>query len=45
VPTHSFQEGLRATARWYLSNRSWCERISSGVYRRERLGLGDEVAK
>lgn len=45
VPAHSFQEGLRATARWYLSNRPWCERISSGVYQRERLGLSGEVAK
>jgi len=29
----SFDEGLRATARWYLSNRRWCERVRSGEYR------------
>ncbi|MCS6899213.1 MAG: dTDP-glucose 4,6-dehydratase [Myxococcales bacterium] len=43
TPTHSFPVGLRATVRWYLDNRSWCDRITSGVYRRERLGLGSEV--
>jgi dTDP-glucose 4,6-dehydratase len=29
----SFDEGLRATARWYLQNRPWCERVRSGEYR------------
>jgi hypothetical protein len=24
---------------WYLSHRDWVERITSGKYRRERLGL------
>lgn len=39
-PAHDFDTGLRETVRWYLENRAWCERIASGVYRRERLGLG-----
>jgi dTDP-glucose 4,6-dehydratase len=29
----SFDEGLRATARWYIANRAWCERVRSGEYR------------
>lgn len=36
---HSLADGLRATVRWYLDNRAWCERIASGGYRGERLGL------
>lgn len=38
-PRHDFDEGLRATVRWYLDNRSWWERVMSGAYRGERLGL------
>jgi dTDP-glucose 4,6-dehydratase len=38
-PAHDFDRGLRETVQWYLRNRPWCERIESGVYRRERLGL------
>jgi dTDP-glucose 4,6-dehydratase len=25
---------------WYLDNRDWWQRIRSGVYRGERLGVG-----
>jgi dTDP-glucose 4,6-dehydratase len=39
VPLESFESGLARTVRWYLGNRSWWERIRSGVYRGERLGL------
>jgi dTDP-glucose 4,6-dehydratase len=39
-PSHSFEEGLRQTVRWYLDNRWWWERVRSGAYRGERLGLG-----
>jgi dTDP-glucose 4,6-dehydratase len=39
VPRQSFESGVCQTVQWYLDNRSWVERISSGVYRRERLGL------
>jgi dTDP-glucose 4,6-dehydratase len=35
----SFESGLRKTVRWYLDNRQWWERVNSGAYRGERLGL------
>jgi dTDP-glucose 4,6-dehydratase len=38
-PRHTFEEGLRHTVRWYLDNAAWCERVQSGAYRGERLGL------
>jgi len=38
-PRESFETGLEKTVRWYLDNRAWWERIRSGVYRGERLGL------
>jgi dTDP-glucose 4,6-dehydratase len=38
-PSESFETGLRKTVAWYLANRSWWERIRSGVYRGERLGV------
>jgi len=39
-PRHDFAAGLRATVRWYLDNRAWCEAVQAGTYGRERLGLG-----
>ena len=39
-PRHDLATGLAATVSWYLGHAEWCERIQSGVYRRERLGLG-----
>jgi dTDP-glucose 4,6-dehydratase len=38
-PEESFVSGLRKTVRWYLDNRAWWERIRSGVYRGDRLGV------
>jgi dTDP-glucose 4,6-dehydratase len=38
-PEHTFESGLEATVRWYLDNRPWCEAVTSGRYRRERLGI------
>jgi dTDP-glucose 4,6-dehydratase len=38
-PRRSFEEGLRQTVRWYLDSRGWWERIMSGEYRGERLGI------
>jgi len=38
-PSQTFESGVLRTAQWYLQNQAWVERISSGVYRRERLGL------
>jgi dTDP-glucose 4,6-dehydratase len=38
-PRHGFEQGLRDTVHWYLDNRGWWERVMSGAYRGERLGL------
>jgi len=38
-PKETFETGLAKTVRWYLDNLRWVERITSGVYARERLGL------
>lgn len=38
-PRESFASGLERTVRWYLENTEWVERVSTGKYRRERLGL------
>lgn len=37
-PSVVLEEGLRKTVAWYLQEKSWVERVSSGAYRRERLG-------
>jgi dTDP-glucose 4,6-dehydratase len=42
-PAHHFDAGLRATVEWYLSHREWIERVQSGAYRGERLGLAVNV--
>jgi dTDP-glucose 4,6-dehydratase len=39
-PKEDFRSGLRRTVVWYLEHLAWVERITSGKYRRERLGLG-----
>jgi dTDP-glucose 4,6-dehydratase len=39
-PLETFESGLEKTVDWYLENRGWWERVLSGTYRRERLGLG-----
>jgi dTDP-glucose 4,6-dehydratase len=38
-PQETFESGLRKTVIWYLRNRSWWERIRTGLYRGERLGV------
>lgn len=38
-PLESFETGMERTVAWYLTNRSWCEDITSGKYQRERLGV------
>ncbi len=38
-PSVAFEQGLRATVGWYLSEKSWVQRVSSGDYRRQRLGI------
>ena len=37
-PTETFETGLKKTVDWYFDNSTWCERVTSGKYRRERLG-------
>jgi len=44
TPRESFESGLERTVRWYIDHRAWVERITSGKYRRERLGLGPHPA-
>lgn len=44
-PSQSFQEGLEHTIRWYLNGRKWVQRVTTGKYRRERLGLANASAK
>jgi len=39
APRHTFEDGLRETARWYLEHRDWCDGVQKGRYNRERLGL------
>jgi len=41
-PKETFETGIRKTIQWYLDNQEWTQRISSGEYRGERLGLGNE---
>ncbi|MBX3413918.1 MAG: dTDP-glucose 4,6-dehydratase [Pirellulales bacterium] len=38
-PARDFESGLELTVRWYLENTTWVERVASGKYQRERLGL------
>ena len=38
-PQESFETGLKKTVRWYLNNQNWTNRVMSGAYRGERLGL------
>jgi dTDP-glucose 4,6-dehydratase len=38
-PAETFETGLRKTVAWYLNNRVWWERVRSGIYRGERLGV------
>jgi dTDP-glucose 4,6-dehydratase len=39
TPAHTFASALRRTVTWYLDNRQWMERVRSGAYRGERLGV------
>lgn len=38
-PQQDFASGLKLTVEWYLNNPQWIERVTTGVYRRQRLGL------
>jgi dTDP-glucose 4,6-dehydratase len=43
APARSFEDGLRATVRWYLDHLDWCAAVQAGRYNRERLGLEPEI--
>lgn len=43
TPRETFETGLRKTVQWYLENQEWCQRVTDGSYRGERLGIGFEV--
>jgi dTDP-glucose 4,6-dehydratase len=43
-PLTDLERGLESTVDWYLDNRKWVNRIASGVYRGERLGLAQASA-
>ena len=38
-PQETFDTGIQKTVQWYLANPEWCERVTSGKYRQERLGI------
>lgn len=38
-PKTDFAAGIESTVDWYLDHTDWVERVQSGSYRRERLGL------
>ena len=38
APKYGFEEGMRKTIQWYLDNSQWCENVTSGKYKGERLG-------
>ena len=38
-PRESFETGLLKTVQWYCENREWWQRIRSGLYQGERLGV------
>ncbi len=38
-PSAVLEDGLRKTVAWYLEQKHWVARVSSGDYRRERLGV------
>ncbi|NIN36970.1 MAG: dTDP-glucose 4,6-dehydratase [Gammaproteobacteria bacterium] len=38
-PSHSFEQALKDTVKWYLDNFDWCEKVMENTYSGERLGL------
>jgi dTDP-glucose 4,6-dehydratase len=40
APKHTFEQGLAATAGWYVEHREWCDQVQAGRYDRSRLGRG-----
>ena len=44
-PIETLDTGLKKTVQWYLNNPQWIERVMSGAYKGQRLGLGAVVAE
>jgi dTDP-glucose 4,6-dehydratase len=44
APRIALQDGLARTVSWYIENRGWWERVQSGAYRGERLGMMTDIA-
>jgi dTDP-glucose 4,6-dehydratase len=42
-PQQHLDAGLRATVDWYLHHSAWVERVASGGYHRERLGIAGQL--
>ena len=42
-PTTALAVGLRSTVQWYIDHRVWVDRVMTGKYRRERLGLARDA--
>ena len=38
APSMAFEDGVRATVRWYLGHAAWCATVTAGRYGLERLG-------
>lgn len=41
VPAETFETGIVKTVDWYLNNQDWCQRVTDGSYRLERLGTAE----
>ena len=39
TPDETFESGLRKTVKWYIDNPKWWQRVLSGEYSLDRLGL------
>ncbi len=39
TPLETFESGLRKTVQWYLDNETWWQRVLSGAYKLERIGV------
>jgi dTDP-glucose 4,6-dehydratase len=39
TPQETFESGLAKTVDWFLANKDWWQRVRSGAYQGERLGL------